>query len=186
MRHLLFVLLLAVPLLESCERDAHAAPPLELAQEVAEQTATLRSGQVIDVRGRPITATEQDDFEQSVGTGNPVSLMGNSAAGGGAEASFSALVVQNFRVVNYHASQAVCLYTVARGAAATTCNSACSAATTKTCEAGGGVTTSGSILTSSMPPFNTAVLGTDCECAKANGAGTTIQTTRVTRAPLEN
>lgn len=203
MRLFMFAVLLAVPLLQSCG-VAHASPPtadvaldmsygevgfspLEVAPDemMGQATPTQRSQQTIDTRGRAITASEETHFDQDATTGNPLSVMGNSASGGAAEAAFSANITQNFRIVNYHASNVACFKTVAKALSTDTCHTTCQAATTMTCRAGGGVTTGGTSLTVSMPPLITAVLGTDCLCVKATAASTSIETTRIMRAPVE-
>lgn len=142
------------------------------------------SSDIINVRGRAIAATEEEDFDQSVGT-STLNIMGNSASGGAAEASYDADVSQMFRIVNYHASNKLCLKTVARSASTVTCNTTCTglSAGTLTCAAGGGVTTGGYMLTSSMPPFSITIKGTECLCVEADAASTTINAMRVSRSP---
>ena len=141
----------------------------------------ISAADITNVRGRPILASEEAHWSQSVGT-STVNIMGNSAAGGAAEASYAQTAAQMFRITNSHATQAVCLDIISRGASATTCNTACTAHT-MTCGAGGGVATDGARLTSLMPPFTTTITGLDCLCAEADGAGTTVQATRITRSP---
>lgn len=155
----------------------------EVARVVAAQidTYTISMADIVNVRGRPIRASEETHFGQSVGT-TTVNVGGDSTGTGWAEATWAQATAQTIRVVNTHASQSICLQTIARAASATTCNTACAAvgAGALTCTGSGAA--DGTLLLPGSPPFTTTITGLECECAEASAASTGMNAARLSRA----
>jgi hypothetical protein len=143
---------------------------------VAAQAAPS-AADVTNARGRAVDDTEEATTGASITT-TTVNVMAAIA-----DATFSVDVVQNFRIVNSHATQKLCLKTVDRAASTTSCTTVCGAvgAGALTCTGSGAA--DGILLTAGSPPFTYAVMGTECFCAEAEAAATTYNVSRVARAP---
>lgn len=139
--------------------------------------ATPSAADITNARGRAV-----DDTEETT-TGASISTTTVNAMAAIADVTFSADVVQNFRVVNTHASQYLCLKTVDRALSTTSCSTACGAlgAGVLTCTGSGAA--DGVLLTGAAPPFVYAITGTECLCAEASAASTTYNIARVARSP---
>jgi hypothetical protein len=137
----------------------------------------MSSSDVINTKSRPIMAAEEKTYGQAVTT-TTVNLIGPAATN--ADVSWTQETTQNFRVVNTHASNFLCVRTIARASAADSCESTCSGlgAGVITCTgsgaADGTLIPAGGILTP-------AITGLDCLCGEASAASTNVNTTRVAR-----
>jgi hypothetical protein len=156
----------------------------ETAKQIAAQvdTYTISMADIVNVRGRPIRATEETHFGQAVTT-STVNVGGDSTGTGWAEATYAQATAQQIRIVNTHASNSLCLQTIARSASTVTCNTACTAvgAGALTCTGSGAA--DGTLLLPGAPPFVTTITGLECECAEASAASTGMNAVRLTRSP---
>lgn len=151
---------------------AEAGVALELAHDAAAAGPTM--GEIINTRGRAIAATEFAATGATVGTSS-ANIMAAVA-----DVAFDADTVQNFRVVNTHASQAICVKDVARSSSAQSCNTACTSLTL-TCTGSGA--NDGLLVQASGPPQPIPLVGTDCLCVVGSASSSTYNVTRVARAP---
>lgn len=143
------------------------------------QIATVNpsAADVVNAKDRPVDDTEEASTGASITT-TTVNVMAAVA-----DVTFHEMVAQNFRIINTHGSQALCLKTVDRALSTTSCSSACGAlaAGAVTC-AGAGAADGIYLPGASLIPFSYSIKGTECLCAEASGAATTYQVTRVARS----